>query len=176
MKYLIILLMATLVSVHQNAQANVVSDSINGIIQNSNNINGNNKNEGNQVQNHSTEKYHDFDAVNSKFAFVVFYRSTCPHCQRFDPILKQFSQDYGFKVYAYTTDGNSLPSFPKSMPMTTTVEKTFFNSPNIEVPSLFLINVKTMKAYLIDQGEMSYQDLNSRVALFFHLFKTQVMN
>lgn len=174
MKYLIILFMATLLTAYQNARANVVSDSINDIIQTKNS--GNNKNESTEVSNYTTEKYHDFNTVNKKFAFVIFYRSTCPHCQRFDPILKQFSQDYGFKVYAYTTDGSSVPSFPKSMPMTQTVEKTFFNSPNIEVPSLFLINVKTMKAYMIDQGEMSYQDLNTRVKLFFHLFSSQVMN
>lgn len=174
MKSLIILLMATLVFAHQNAHANVVSDSINGMIQIKNSSYS--KNASADVSNQSIEKYHDFDSVNSKFSFVLFYRSTCPHCQRFDPIVKEFSQDYGFKVYAYTTDGNSLPSFPNSMPMTESVEKTFFNSPNIEVPALFLINVKTMKAYLIDQGEMSYQDLDNRVTLFFHLFKNQVMN
>lgn len=174
MKSLIILLMTTLIFAHQNARANVVSDSISDIIQIKDSSYS--KNASADVSYQSIEKYHDFNSVNSQFAFVLFYRSTCPHCQRFDPILKEFSQDYGFKVYAYTTDSASLPSFPNSMPMTETVEKTFFNSPAIEVPSLFLINVKTMKAYLIDQGEMSYQDLDNRVTLFFHLFKNQVMN
>lgn len=171
MKYFLIILYV-LLFFNQEASANVVSDSINTIIRNKNG------NAGFEIstQNDVNEKYHDFDMVNKNFAFVIFYRSTCPHCQRFDPILKQFSQDFGFKVYAYTTDRNSLPSFPKSMPMTESVEKTFFSSPNIEVPSLFLINVKTMQAYLIDQGELSYLDLENRVKLFFHLFKNQVMH
>ena len=158
--------MATLISVHQNARANVVSDSINSAIQNKNVIT--------DVSNHSQEKYHDFDSVNRKFSFVLFYRSTCPHCQRFAPVLSQFAADYGFRVYSYSTDGQALPEFPNSMPMTTQVEQTFFSSPNIEVPSLFLINVKTMKAYLVDQGEMSYADLQNRMKLFISIFNSQL--
>ena len=77
-------------------------------------------------------------------------------------------------MYPYSTDGQALSEFPNSMPMTNQVEQTFFSSPNIEVPSLFLINVKTMKAYLIDQGEMSYADLQNRVKLFFETFDSQM--
>lgn len=185
MKKLIILSMlafASSIAICQSANANIVADSINGIIQIKNAKNANNSNvyrvnkDETATSNIANEKHNDFDNVNKRFAFVLFYRSTCPHCQRFDPVVKQFSSDFGFKVYAYTTDGHSLPSFPHSMPMTESVEKTFFNSPQIEVPSLFLINVKTMRAYLIDQGEMNYQDLNVRVKLFFHLFKQQVMS
>lgn len=156
--------MATFVSVHQNARANVVSDSINSIIQ-SKHV---------SVKNHTQEKYHDFDSINQTFAFVIFYRSTCPHCQRFVPILSQFAADYGFKVFPYAADGQALPTLPNTMPMTAQVEQTFFSSPNIEVPSLFLINVKTMKAYLVDQGEMSYMGLQNRLKLFFNIFNSQI--
>ena len=43
-----------------------------------------------------------------------FYRSTCPYCQRFAPILKDFSSRYGLSVVPITTDGISLPEFPNS--------------------------------------------------------------
>lgn len=164
MKYLIIFAMVTLFSAYQNACANAVSDSINSIIQSKNVV----------VKNNPQEKYHNFDSINQTFAFVIFYRSTCPHCQRFVPVLSQFATDYGFKVYPYATDGHALSALPNTMPMTSQVEQTFFTSPNIEVPSLFLINVKTMKAYLIDQGEMSYADLQNRMKLFFSIFNSQM--
>ena len=161
----ILIIIFTFSFLSENIYANVVSDSINQLIQNRN-ISTNSfsiKNDNQTID----EKYHDFDAMNRNFAFVIFYRSTCPHCQRFVPILSQFANDYGFRVYPYSTDGQALSEFPNSMPMTNQIEQTFFSSPNIEVPSLFLINVKTMKAYLIDQGEMSYTDLQDRVKLFF---------
>lgn len=147
--------------------SNVVSNTINQFIQN--------KTDGNNsisIKNNNkiiSEKYHTFDAVNHTFAFVIFYRSTCPHCQRFVPILSQFAHDFGFRIYAYTTDGGVLPEIPNSMPMTKAIESTFFSTPDIEVPSFFLINVKTMQAYLIDQGEMSYQDLEVRLQSFFQM-------
>ncbi|MCX7124231.1 MAG: conjugal transfer protein TraF [Gammaproteobacteria bacterium] len=160
------------ITIYQNAYANVVSDSINTLIQNRN-VNGSSLS-ANNTQN-LKEKYHTFDAVNRTFAFVIFYRSTCPHCQHFVPVLSQFANDYGFRVYPYATDDQALSSFPNSMPMTTQIERTFFTTPSIEVPSLFLINVKTMKAYLIDQGEMSYTDLENRVKLFFQIAQSQMM-
>jgi conjugal transfer pilus assembly protein TraF len=45
---------------------------------------------------------------------IFFYRSTCPYCQRFAPIVKDFSQRYGISVLPVTTDGISLPEFPNS--------------------------------------------------------------
>ena len=42
-----------------------------------------------------------------------FYRSTCRYCQQFAPILKDFSSHYGLSVIPITTDGISLPEFPR---------------------------------------------------------------
>lgn len=104
-----------------------------------------------------------FQAINQNYALVLFYRSSCPHCQRFDPIVKSFAAHYGFTVYPYTTDGQSLPSFPNSMPATQEIVNVFFGSPSFMVPSLFLINVQTLEAYPVSQGEMSYEDLLSQM-------------
>ena len=43
-----------------------------------------------------------------------FYRSTCPYCQKFSPIVKDFSERYHLSVMPITTDGISLPDFPHS--------------------------------------------------------------
>src|SRR3990167_9787373 len=139
--------------------ANTVSDSINNILTKKNVVK--------KVDATTTEKYHTFDAYNRNFSLVLFYRSSCQHCQRFAPILSQFSKEFGFQVYAYTTDGNALSDFPESMNATASIEKTFFQNNNIVVPSLFLVNVKTMQAYMIDQGEMSEEELQNTITQFF---------
>ena len=43
-----------------------------------------------------------------------FYRSSCPYCQRFAPIVKDFSERYDITVVPITTDGIALPAFPHS--------------------------------------------------------------
>lgn len=147
-----------------NLFANAVTKDISNIIQN--------KNQLKTLTSTASEKFADFDAVNKTYAFIVFYRSTCPHCQRFIPILSHFGKDFGFRIYAYSTDGQTLPALQNTMPMTPSVEKVFFDSPTIEVPSLFLINTKTMQTYLIDRGEMDYGQLMDRVKLFFDMQKS----
>ncbi len=52
-----------------------------------------------------------------------FYRSTCPYCQRFAPIVRDFSERYGITVIPISTDGYALPSFPNSRVDTGQAEK-----------------------------------------------------
>lgn len=117
------------------------------------------------------ESKNDFNAINKQYALVLFYRASCPHCQRFVPIVRQFSDTYGFAVYPYSVQGQSLPSFPNSLTVTNEIASTFFNSPNYGVPSLFLINTQTMKAYEIDQGEESFLDLYTQVNQFLQMIE-----
>lgn len=149
-----------------NLFANVVTNDINRIMHKNSNLeilsSADNKN---------NEKFSDFDAVNQFYALIVFYRSSCPHCQRFIPVLAKFGNDAGFKIYAYSTDGQSLPALQDTMPMTPEIQKAFFDSPNIEVPSLFIINTKTMQTYLIDRGEMDYMALMNRIKIFFDMLQ-----
>jgi len=159
----ILALLSTVLSV--SLFANAVTSDISRIIQ---------KNGSAEIlssANSKNEKFSDFDTVNQAYALLVFYRSTCPHCQHFIPVLAQFGKDSGFKIYAYSTDGQSLPALQDTMPMTASIEKTFFDSPNIEVPSLFIINTKTMQTYLIDRGEMDYMELMNRVKMFFDMMQ-----
>lgn len=122
------------------------------------------------AQNHNN----DFNQINKSYAFVLFYRATCTHCQRFMPVIKQFSDKYGFRVYPYTINGEALPVFPNSMPMTNEIASTFFSSPNFMVPSLFLINIHTMKAFVINQGEESFLDLYAQINQFARTLTNEI--
>ena len=122
--------------------------------------------------NTNAQTKNDFNSINKHYAFVLFYRASCPHCQRFVPIVKQLSDTYGFHVYPYSVQGQSLPSFPNSMTISNQIASTFFSSPNYVVPSLFLINTQTMKAFLINQGEESLIDLYKQVQQLEKIIKS----
>ena len=68
-----------------------------------------------------------------KKAFVLFYMSSCPHCRRFDPILKHYAKTHHIPVLAYTLDGQSLPSFPNSVVPNRSEMQKFFPAGNPEI-------------------------------------------
>jgi type-F conjugative transfer system pilin assembly thiol-disulfide isomerase TrbB len=102
-------------------------------------------------------------ALRKDYAVVLFYRSGCPHCQRFDPIVRALTDHYHLTTYAYTTDGRDLPSFPHSLMATQKVLNTFFGGQAIVVPTVFLVNVHTLSTYRIAVGEMSYGAFDQRL-------------
>jgi conjugal transfer pilus assembly protein TraF len=95
---------------------------------------------------------HEFSRQSGLF---FFYRSTCPYCQRFAPILKHFAENYHIAVVPITMDGISLPEFPNSK-IDNGVSKQFHVS--VE-PSLYAVNPKTQKAFPIAFGLTSESEL-----------------
>ena len=96
--------------------------------------------------------------------FVLFYRSTCPHCQRFDPVLKQVSDQTKIPVIAFTTDGIALPAFPNSRAINQDVITHFFGeNTDIKVPTLFILNRLNGNAYPVSEGELNILDLIHRL-------------
>lgn len=88
-----------------------------------------------------------------------FYRSTCPYCRAFAPILKRFTDHYGIPVMAITTNGISLPEYPNSY--TDQGQAATFQV-KVE-PSLFIVNPYTKKAIPVGYGLMSEVDLKKRI-------------
>lgn len=91
--------------------------------------------------------------------FFFFYSSSCPHCQRFAPTLKQWSRRYGFKVVAISVDGGFLPDFPDAVMnagQTTAFQVTTY-------PSLFLVNPSLGRASLVTEGNIDERELANRV-------------
>ena len=102
-------------------------------------------------------------SLRKHFTFVLFYMSTCPHCQRFDPILRSLIDRYHFNVQAYTLNGASLPSFPNSIQPSLQISESFFGDKGAKVPALFLVNNKNLNAYTVSIGEASRAGLVSRL-------------
>lgn len=98
-----------------------------------------------------------------RYAFVLFYMSSCPHCQRFDPILKSYALHNHIPVLAYTLDGQSLPSFPSSIRPIQSEIAMFFGKTIPMVPALFLMDNKKKTILPVLKGESSYLQLKSRI-------------
>lgn len=103
-------------------------------------------------------------SLKNNYEFVLFYRMSCLHCRKFDPTLKRFSMNTNISVKAFTLDGAALPSFPDSTNITQdVVEQYFGKNANIAVPTLFIMNKKSLHVYPVSSGEMSYVDLVLRM-------------
>lgn len=98
----------------------------------------------------------------NRFAFVLFYMGSCPHCQHFDPVLKQFSVNHNIPVLAYTLDGNSLPDFKNSFNPTKNELLKFFPTQSPVVPTLFLMDQSMHRIYPMMQGEATTDQLSAR--------------
>lgn len=107
-----------------------------------------------------------------KNGFFFFFSSSCPHCQRFSPVLKQVAQHYGFDVVAISMDGGYLPEFPDAV-LDEGQSKVFQVS---VFPSLFLVNPKGEKAHLVTEGAIGEEELAQRLIKISQSNNNQVMS
>ena len=91
---------------------------------------------------------------------IFVFRSDCPFCHRFAPIIKRFEQDYGITVLAISLDGGTLPDYPDARPdngMAARLNAT-------AVPALYLTAPARREIRPVGFGLMSMSDLLERVA------------
>jgi conjugal transfer pilus assembly protein TraF len=98
-------------------------------------------------------------ALAQQSGLFFFYRSNCPYCQRFAPIVKEFSERYGIAVIPITTDGVALAEFPNSRIDQGQAQKFYVT---VE-PALFTVNPYTHQAIPVAYGLMSESDLRQRI-------------
>ncbi len=88
-----------------------------------------------------------------------FYRSTCPYCQKFAPIVKDFSERYHLSVVPITTDGVSLPDFPHS-------HRDQGQAARLKVtmePALFTVDPESHRIIPVSYGLLSEDELRQRL-------------
>ncbi len=88
-----------------------------------------------------------------------FFRSTCPYCQKFAPILKNFADRYQITVLPISLDGIGLAEFPNFKTDQGQAKKF-----NVTVePSLFVVDPKAGKAMPVAYGLLSEEALQQRI-------------
>lgn len=102
--------------------------------------------------------------LSSNYYFAFIYRSSCPHCKKFSPVLKDFSGSFHIKVRAFSLDNESLDGFDAT-PLTPELFQTFYVAGGYKptVPALFLVNRHTLEAYAVLFGEATPFQLAKRV-------------
>lgn len=108
------------------------------------------------------------------YTLVLFMQSGCGYCQQFDPQLAQLSAQMGLKVFPYTLDGQGDSAFPNAIPAPPSVVQTFFGSGiPVVTPSVFLVEVNTLKTYPLLQGLTEMQNVMNRLNNQFMLLAQQ---
>ncbi|BBG61843.1 type-F conjugative transfer system pilin assembly thiol-disulfide isomerase TrbB [Providencia rustigianii] len=98
------------------------------------------------------------------YTLVLFMQSGCGYCQQFDPQLAQLSAQMGLKVFPYTLDGLGDSAFPNAIPAPADVVRTFFGTGMpVVTPSVFLVEVNTLKTYPLLQGLTDMPDVMNRI-------------
>ncbi|PCS24030.1 conjugal transfer protein TraF [Candidatus Enterovibrio escicola] len=90
---------------------------------------------------------------------IFFFRSDCPYCHRFAPVLKKFSEQYGFTIIPVSLDGGGLNEYqyPKR-------DYDLGRKLNVEVvPALFLVNPDTNSVSTIGYGYSDWSTLTTKV-------------
>lgn len=90
-----------------------------------------------------------------------FYRSDCPYCHAFAPVLQAFQERHGIQIVAISVDGGPMPGFPNARTdngIATTLKVT-------QVPAVFLAQPFTGKITPIGFGVLSEAQLLERISV-----------
>lgn len=90
---------------------------------------------------------------------IFFFRSDCPYCHRFAPVLKKFSEQYGFTVIPVSLDGQGLPEYPYPKPNYDIGRKL-----NVSVvPAVFMVNPDSNSVSAVGYGYADWTKLTTKV-------------
>jgi len=91
---------------------------------------------------------------------IFVFRSDCPFCHRFAPILKRFERDFGMTVLAIGLDGGTLPDYPDARRDNGIAARLNATA----VPALYLTAPARREIRPVGFGLMSMSELLERVA------------
>jgi len=90
---------------------------------------------------------------------MFFFKSDCPYCHQFAPLLKNFEAAYGIKVFPISLDGRGLPDFPQFRTDGGQAAKLNLTA----VPAVYLVNPTTNEIKPIGFGILSESELANRL-------------
>lgn len=96
-------------------------------------------------------------------AIVYVFRSDCPYCKKFSPLLKAFGDLHGFTVLPFSLDGVGVAEFP--YPKRDLAMLRAKNMLPRVVPAVYVVNPRTGNIETVGFGLMNQVDLETRIAL-----------
>ena len=99
-------------------------------------------------------------ALSATHGLLFIFRSDCPYCHRFAPILKRFEQEFGMLVFPVSLDGKGLPEYPNPQPDNGIAARLNASV----VPALYLTAPSKREIRPVGFGVMALNDLIERIA------------
>lgn len=97
--------------------------------------------------------------LSQEYGLFFFFSGNCEFCHQFAPIVKQFSEKYGWEVLPITLDGGNLEQFPNAQR-----DNGLFAQWNTEVlPALFAVNPNTGHVIPIAFGLTGIDQMELRI-------------
>jgi len=100
--------------------------------------------------------------MSDSYGLFYFYRSDCPYCQRFSPVLRGFADRFGVEVRAVSVDGGPMADFPNARRDEGQFAR-LLEGQDAVVPAVLLLNTQTNEPQWITFGLISGQELAERV-------------
>lgn len=90
---------------------------------------------------------------------IFFFSGSCPHCQRFAPLFRKFTDFYKFSVIPVSINGEGLAEFPQS-------QKNLHlgNKLNVStVPAIFMVDPLSNKVAAVSYGYVDWTTLSQKI-------------
>lgn len=98
-------------------------------------------------------------ALGRTHGLFFIFRSDCPYCHKFAPVLKRFEANYGLTVFPVSLDGGGLPEYPSAMTDNGIAAKLDVRV----VPAVFLAVPGSGEITPIGYGVMAASELAERI-------------
>jgi conjugal transfer pilus assembly protein TraF len=98
-------------------------------------------------------------SLSQTYGLFFFFSSDCPYCHQFAPIVKMFSERYGWEVMSISLDGGDIKEFPEAES-----DNGLFKAWQGEVlPSLYAVNPTTGHVLPVAYGLTSLDQMEERI-------------
>lgn len=114
------------------------------------------------IDQRSMEMTADLAGLSERYGLFYFYRSDCPYCARFSPVLRYFADSHGVEVRAVSVDGGPSPEFPDAR-LDTGQFELLLGGREAVVPAVMLLNTETNTTHWVSFGAISGQELAQRI-------------
>jgi conjugal transfer pilus assembly protein TraF len=98
-------------------------------------------------------------SLNSRYGIFFFYRSDCPYCHAYSPVLKDFANRYHLKIKAVSLDGGLLKEWQDSIIDSGQAAKLGISA----VPATVLFDKQNQNIIPIGFGALSQEELLQQI-------------